>query len=298
MDLDQLRTFVLAAEHGGLTGAAEALNRSLPALSRRVALLEADLGVTLLERRGRRLALTTAGHELLPRARRMLDELDEAVLCLKQAGATLRRSVSLACIPSAVRLVARAIAAFGRNHPQVAVRLLDMTTSGVLDSVAQGRAELGFALADVAHPEVAFDRLIGDRFYLVVPAGHTLACCATVDWAALREEPVIGFSRRSGNRLLIERALARHGLSLHPVVEVEHMLSALDLAEAGAGLAVLPRLALPARQQRLVSIPLTAPVVTRDAGLLWRRSGTLSPAARALRFAIEQEAGSDGAAQP
>jgi DNA-binding transcriptional LysR family regulator len=107
MHLDQLRTFVLAAEHGGLTGASDLLNRSLPALSRRVALLEAELGVPLLERRGRRLALTLAGNELLPRARRVLDELDEAVLLMKQTGTALRGSVSIACIPSGVRLVAR-----------------------------------------------------------------------------------------------------------------------------------------------------------------------------------------------
>jgi DNA-binding transcriptional LysR family regulator len=290
MHLDQLRTFVLAAEHGGLTGASDLLNRSLPALSRRVTLLEQELGVPLLERRGRRLALTLAGHELLPHARRVLDDLDEAVLLLKQAGTRLRGSVSVACIPSGVRLVARAIAAFGRDHPGVSVQLLDQPTSGVMDSVAQGVAEIGFALADVAHPKVTFERLVVDRFHLVAPRAHPLAARRSVTWAALRGERVIGFSRRSGNRLLLERALARAGKALRPAIEVEHMLSALDLVQAGAGVSVLPRLAVPRTPPGLAVVPLTDPVVTRDAGLLRPRGGTLSAPARAMAAAISRAA--------
>ncbi len=298
MDLDKLRTFVLAAERGGLTAAGEALHRSLPALSRRLGLLEEELGVALLERRGRRLVLTPAGRTFLPRARRLLDDLDDALLGLKgAAGARLAGSVAIACIPSAVRLVSRAIAAFGAAHPLVQVRLLDMATSRALDAVGSGEAEFGVALADLTHPDVVFHRLVEDRFALLVPRGHPMAQRDEVGWAELAEERLIGFSRRSGNRVLIERVLAPHGIGLRHAVEVEHMLSAVDLVEAGAGVAALPHLALPALTPRLALAKLVAPVVTRDAGLLLRQGATLPPAAQALRAAVESAAAAE-AGQP
>ena len=82
--LDQLRTFVAVAEAGGLTPAAETLHLSLPAISRRLTALEEELGVALLTRSTRRVALTQTGREFLPRARRLLDELEESLLGIRE----------------------------------------------------------------------------------------------------------------------------------------------------------------------------------------------------------------------
>lgn len=282
--LDQLRTFVAVAEAGGLTPAAETLHLSLPAISRRLTALEEELGVALLTRSTRRVALTQTGREFLPRARRLLDELEESLLGIRETAAQRRGLVVLACIPTAAYYFLPAtLAAFARRFPAVRVRAMDLSAEGVTDAVATGAAEFGVGMEGAAHPEVEFRPMRRDPFVLACRRDHRLARRRAVRWADLEGERLVGVSRRSGNRLILDRALLPRGISPNWHYEAEHLSTSLGLVEAGLGLAVVPRLALPRDPHPvLVARTLTDPTVDRATGLLLKRGTEPGPAARAL----------------
>jgi DNA-binding transcriptional LysR family regulator len=282
--LDQLRTFVAVAEAGGLTPAAETLHLSLPAISRRLTALEEELGVALLTRSTRRVALTQTGREFLPRARRLLDELEESLLGIREVAARRRGLVVLACIPTAAYYFLPAtLAAFARRFPAVRVRAMDLSAEGVTDAVATGAAEFGVGMEGAAHPEVEFRPMRRDPFVLACRRDHRLARRRLVRWQDLEGERLVGVSRRSGNRLILDRALLPRGISPNWQYEAEHLSTSLGLVEAGLGLAVVPRLALPREPHPvLVARPLRDPEVDRATGLLLKRGAEPGPAARAL----------------
>jgi DNA-binding transcriptional LysR family regulator len=288
--LDQLRTFVAVAEAGGLTPAADSLHLSLPAISRRLTALEEELGVALLTRSTRKVALTQTGREFLPRARRLLDELEESLLGIRETAAQRRGLVTLACIPTAAYYFLPAtLAAFARRFPAVRVRAMDLSAEGVIDSVASGAAEFGIGMEGAAHPEVTFRPLRRDPFVLACRHDHPLARRRVVRWADLLEERLVGVSRRSGNRLILDRALLPQGIEPAWHYEAEHLSTSLGLVEAGLGVAVVPRLALPRDPHPvLVARPLHDPQVDRATGLLLRRGAAPGPAARALIALLEK----------
>ena len=290
IDLDQLRTFVAVAEAGGLTAASETLHLSLPAISRRLSALEEELGVQLLARSTRRVALTQTGREFLPRARRLLDELEESLLGIRETAARRRGLVTLACIPTAAYYFLPAtLAAFARRFPAVRVRAMDLSGDEVIDAVATGAAEFGIGMEGAAHPEVEFRALRRDPFVLACRRDHPLARRRVVRWPDLEGERLVGVSRRSGNRLILDRALLPAGIRPNWHYEAEHLSTSLGLVEAGLGVAVVPRLALPRDPHPLlVSRPLHDPAVDRATGLVLRRGSTPGPAARTLMDLLER----------
>jgi DNA-binding transcriptional LysR family regulator len=290
IDLDQLRTFVAVAEAQSLTRATDTLHLSLPAVSRRLSALEEELGVALLARSTRRVALTQTGREFLPRARRLLDELEESLLGIRETAARRRGLVTIACIPTAAYYFLPAtLADFARRFPNVRVRVMDLSADGVVDAVATGGAEFGIGMEGAVHAEVEFRALRRDPFVLACRRDHPLAKKRGLTWADLQDETLVGVSRRSGNRLILDRALLPRGIQPNWRYEAEHLSTSLGLVEAGLGVAVVPRLALPRDPHPiLVARPLTEPKIERATGVVLRRGAVPGPAARALLDLLER----------
>ncbi|EHM01299.1 LysR substrate binding domain protein [Acetobacteraceae bacterium AT-5844] len=284
IDLDQLRAFVAVAEAQSLTRATDTLHLSLPAVSRRLSALEEELGVALLARSTRRVALTQTGREFLPRARRLLDELEESLLGIRETAARRRGLVTIACIPTAAYyFLPETLADFARRFPNVRVRVMDLSADGVVDAVATGGAEFGIGMEGAVHPEVEFRPLRRDPFVLACRRDHPLAKKRGLKWADLHNETLVGVSRRSGNRLILDRALLPRGIQPNWRYEAEHLSTSLGLVEAGLGVAVVPRLALPREAHPvLVARPLADPKIERATGVMLRRGAVPGPAARAL----------------
>jgi len=290
VDLDQLRTFVAVADAGGLTAAADGLAASLPAISRRLTALEHALGIALLDRGTRRVVLTETGRAFLPRARAVLETLEDGLLGIREAAARRGGSVTLACIPTAAYYFLPAtLAAFARALPEIRVRAMDLSAEGVVAAVASGSAEFGVGMAGVPHPDVTFRPLRRDPFVLACRRDHPLASGrGAIGWRTLEGERLVGVSRRSGNRGLIDRTLRGHGILLRWRYEAEHLSTSLGLVEAGLGVAPVPRLALPRRAHPVLTArALDAPVVEREIGVLTRRGAVLGVAARALLELLE-----------
>jgi DNA-binding transcriptional LysR family regulator len=283
-DLQDLLAFRAVAELGHFRQAAEAVHISQPAFSRRIDKLEQALEARLLDRTTRRVRLTAVGREFDCQVRQILADLDATVLGIRGGSAAQGGQVGIACLPSTVNyFLSNVIAQFHAQFPRVRVRLLDGSANEVLLSVAQGEADFGLNFIGTQEADVEFAPLLEERFVLACRRDHPLARKKQVRWAELAPFDTIAAGKSSGNRLLVDQALAGSPAQLQSMFETQHGTTMIGLVEAGLGVAVVPAMAMPgADHPLLVSVPLTDPAVTRKVGLIRRRQSTLSPAAQAL----------------
>lgn len=283
-DLNDLLSFRAVAELGNFRKAAEVVHLSQPAFSRRIANLEEALGVRLLERTTRRVTLTAVGRDFERKVRDLLDDLDTTLLGIRGAAATRMSEVTLACVPSTVNYyVSRVVQQFHAANPRVRVKVFDAGANEVLGVVTRGEADFGLNFMGSQEPELDFTPLLEEQFVAACRRDHPIARLRQIPWSALKAHDYISVSRSSGNRVLLDQALA--GLADRPqaIFETQHVTTTLGLVEAGLGVAAVPSLAMPARGHPvLVSVRLVDPVVTRKVGLIKRANRALAPAAQQL----------------
>jgi DNA-binding transcriptional LysR family regulator len=294
MKIDTLgvQAFIAIADHNGFQKAADALHISQTALTRRLQHLESALGVKLIERTTRSVALTTIGRDFLPQAQRLLTDLQTALVEIQETGKAQRGDVSIACVPTAgVHYLPRIIQEYSTRYPNNRIKILDHASSGVADAVLRREAEFGINIADARHPELNSVTLLLDQFALVCRDDHVLARRPRLRWKQLEPYPLIFAGNASVNRSLLDQALGTLSLKLQAFYEVQRSSTALGLAAEGVAAAVVPRLALQqGTYPRLRVIALTDPVVSRTLVLVSRKTVQLSPAAQALYDMIRDQA--------
>jgi DNA-binding transcriptional LysR family regulator len=283
-DLNDLLAFRAVAELSNFSKAAESVHLSQPALSRRIDKLEQALGVRLLERTTRRVTLTAVGRDFERKVRQLLDELDATLLGIRGVATRHGGEVTVACVPSTVYYyLSEVIRRYHERAPRVRVKVLDASANEVLAVVARGEADFGLNFIGAQEGELEFRPLVEERFVAACRRDHPLARLRRVSWAQLAEHDFISVGRASGNRVLLDQALAGVPGRPQAIYETQHVTTALGLVEAGLGVAAVPSMAMPGPDHPLlVSLPLIDPVVTRKVGLIRRRGRSLSPAAQQL----------------
>ena len=282
-DLSDLRAFVASADFGSFRAAADSLNISPSALSRRVEKLESALGVRLFERTTRKMELTVAGRSFVEKARNVLAELESSLFGMEDLGRRLTGLVTIACVPSAVSFfLPNALKAYHQTYPGIRVRLIDETSSVVFLAVARGEADFGLTYIGTQEPDIEFTPILQDPFVLACQRDHPLAGKRSVSWAEIAQYPdYMLLAQGSGNRTLIDNALANAVRQPSWFCEVQHVPALVSMIEAGLGIGIVPKLALPRdRHRSLVSIPVTAPSVVRTLGVIRRKNRPLTVAAQ------------------
>lgn len=300
IDFPGLEAFVAIAERGSFSRAAAHLNLSQTALSHRMKKLEDDLGVRLLMRTTRQVTLTPAGLELLPKAQAAISELTASISTLRHQSRSRQQQIAIACLQTiAVAHLPAVLAAFGRKHRDVSVRVFDNSASEIADHVQSGRAEFGVTIVSSNRWDLDITPLMKEPFVLVCPAGHRLAGSGPVQWAEIESEPLVRISPQTGNRILMDDALGARRDSLVWRYEVQHLATAISLVRAGIALAVVPRLALDVSATGgLVTVPLRNPLVTRTIGIVARHGVPLGRTARSLLDLIVRRLKADASAEP
>jgi DNA-binding transcriptional LysR family regulator len=290
IDYAGIQAFVAVADQGGFGKAAGALHISQTALTRRVQKLEAYLGLRLLDRTTRSMALTAVGQEFLPKARAVVADLDAAVGRLKEMAHNASGSFTIACVPTlSSRLLPTLIRRYAERHPSNRIRLADMTSTAVRDAVLHRGVELGLAVHGEAHADLHERFLFDDALAFYCPRAHPLAASTRVAWKDLKGSDLIAVSAFTATRLLIDYQLLTHGVRAGSAYEVQNHSTAVNLVEAGVGCAVLPWSALGTRRQTAIRrIELVTPKVHRRVMLVTRRQGSLSPAAQAFADLVAQ----------
>ena len=286
MRIDTLgvQAFIAIADQASFSRAASTLNITQTALSRRLQNLEGQLGVKLLERTTRSVSLSALGRDFLPRAQRLLGELALALLEIRETGKSLRGDVTIACVPTVgVIFLPRVVQQYSDRYPANRIRILDHASFDVAAAVLRREAEFGIGMAGLHDPSLSSVPLLDDRFVLACHAEHPLARHKKLAWKQLEAHTLILPGQASGNRALLDRTLQQQPLKLVSFYEVQHSSTALGMAAAGVGAAVVPALAMhPGTDAQLRAVALVEPVVSRSLVLLTRVNAQLTPAAQAL----------------
>jgi DNA-binding transcriptional LysR family regulator len=281
-DLDDLQALVAVVDQGGFRAAALALNLSQPALSRRIAKLEAALNVRLLERSTRRVSLTLVGREFHQRAVAILKGIDASLAGIGELALSEHGEVTVACVPSvAHNLLPPIMRRFQAQFPRIVLRLFDEGAHEVLGNVARGDSDLGINFLGADTAGIDFEPIVHERFVLACRADHALARRRAIDWEDLAGQSYMTVAKSSGNRMMLDRARAPDGKRLQPMIEVRHVSTLLEMVKAGLGVAVVPQLAMPADADSVLrAVPMADAGITRTLGVIRRSGHTLSPAAQ------------------
>jgi DNA-binding transcriptional LysR family regulator len=300
-DLNDLLAFRAVAELSNFRKAAEEVHISQPAFSRRIDKLEQALGVRLLERTTRRVALTAVGRDFARKVGQLLEDLDNTLLGIRGVAATRMGEVAIACVPSTVYyFLPHVIRRYHERYPKIRVKILDAGANEVLAVVASGEVDFGLNFIGGAEAAIEMKPLLEDRFVAACRRDHPLARKRSVTWVELAKYDNISVSKSSGNRLLLDQALAHVPGRPQALYEAQHVTTMIGLVEAGLGVAAVPSLSMPAADHPLlVSVPITDPVVTRQVGLIRRKGRALSPSAQQLYdFLLEMKLVRKRAASP
>ena len=214
MTLEQLRLFVAVAEREHMTRAAAALHRTQSAVSAAIAGLEAQSGVILFHRIGRRIVLTEEGRVFLAEARAAVAQADAAERALADLAGMKRGLLSvMASQTIASYWLPPKLVAFRAAHPQVTIKALIGNTAEVAAAVAEGKVEIGLAEGEVDNPVLERTMIGRDRLVIVARADHPWAVKPPGPADLLKEKWVLR-EQGSGTRSAFEAALAERGVDV------------------------------------------------------------------------------------
>ena len=263
IDFLGIQAFLAVVESGSFAMAAARLHLSQTAVSHRMRKLEESLGVELVVRTSRGIALTEAGNALLPRARSAVQQLEVSFDDVRRHGRDVTRWVAFGCMPTvAVSILVPLLRRAAERFPHVQVRLFDSAPVEIAELVQAGTVAFGVTLAQGVPEKLAAQPVAREPFVLACPADHPLARRSSVDWSELPGQPLIRISLPSGNSMTIDDALGPLREQVRWRYEVQRTAMAVEMVRGGQGLTVVPRLSVRAGEGVAV-VPIAGPEITR-----------------------------------
>ena len=288
MNLHELQTFVSIARLGGLTRAAGQLHRSQPAITRRIKLLEDQLGVPLLERGRGGTMLTEAGRTFLPYAEVVLAALKDGAQAVQALQGEDHGAVSLAIVGTlAGTTIVEQLRRFSARHRNARLELRTANSFEVSDMVRRGEVSLGLRYFGDPSAELISQKISEERIVVVCSAQHKCAGKRLRDPRRLRTDRWLALPmtrHRESFAHLVARQLASARLDDMPVMAIDSLTAQKRLIEAGIGIALLPESIIQEELRlgtlRTIDIPhlqTTVPI-----HVLYRKNGYLTGASRTL----------------
>jgi LysR family transcriptional regulator, carnitine catabolism transcriptional activator len=289
-ELRHIHGFLAVARCGSFTRAAAELRVSQPALTVQVRQLESQLGVSLFDRNKRRVALTQAGRDLVAPLERVIFDFESVIANTRDFVEHRRGIVAVGALPSvAAGLLPRAMKELAEHHPGIVVRVTDALAGRIAALVKTGDIDFGVSSHMPTDRELSYQHLITDRLCAFVPPDHPLVKKKTATLRDLVAYPLILLVKESSVRDIFDRALEKEGLKISVAHESIYMSTALGMAHAGLGVAVLPESALDvASHPELRIVPVSSPALTRKIGIIGKAGRSLSPAAVKLVDVLRQ----------
>lgn len=293
MDLPALEAFVCVASSGSFSEASLQLHLTQPAISKRVAQLERELGERLFDRLGRQVILTEAGRTLLPRARQILTDAHDAIRALDnlrgEVGGTLTLAsshyIGLHRLPPVLRV-------FSARYPHVNLDLRFLDSEQACVMVGRGELELALVtLPNEASADLVVTPVWQDHLRLAVAEDHALAAQSSLDFSALAGYPAILPPTGSYTRELIDHRFRSLGLRVSERMSTRYLETIKMMVTVGLGWSVLPETLL---DSNLIALAVNGFNIERKLGVVQHRRRTPSNAAIAmLALLAEQSHGAD-----
>jgi len=287
MNLYHLRVFQTVAEHEHITRASEELILSQPAVTKIIQSLEHEIGLELIERHGRRIVLTYAGHVLQNYARRMFAlerEMEEALAVLRDVEAG---DVTLAAnTTTGVYLLPPIVARFQALYPQVSLHITILNSHEIIEQTLNWTLDFGLVEGDPSTlpPGLHVEVFAKDELVLVVGPSHRWSGLRELSPEALREGELLLREQGSGIREVIEHALLLHHVQVHPLFTLPDNEAIKQMVISGVGAAIVSALAVQRELESgdLIRIPITGVDLRPQLSLVRRTDKQLSRAAQAF----------------
>ncbi len=242
MDIRALRYFQTVAECGSYSRGAELLRISQPAVSRRIANLEQDLGVALFHRHGHGVNLTEAGQALLARSQEVLRTLEQARAEIRSTRFGPSGVITFAVPPAAAWfLVPPLVRRFGVTHPNVFLRVVGGFSSHIHEWLVRGQADIACLHDPLPQKGFEITPLMEEEVFLVGKAGTAPFRGTTIGIADLADVPLLLPSRPNASRRLLDGWAARTGVTLNIRAEVDDHTIIRALIRDGIGFSLLTR---------------------------------------------------------
>jgi DNA-binding transcriptional LysR family regulator len=284
----QLRAFLAVARLGSFTRASGVLHATQSSLSVLVRELETELAIKILDRTTRKVELTEAGEQFYQDAAGVLAGLEQAIQKTRNLSIMKGGHVSIAATPlCAAAFLPRAVAAFRAKYPDVEVALTDMRVEQIAAAVSDRQFSCGVG---VFGPEkgVVATPLLEPRLMLACPRAHAFARRKKVNWKDLDGQTLITVRGNNIVRREFDRCVHQAGVEPQKIIEVQQMMTALGLVDAGFGLAVWPAWAASVASLYAVAlIPLDRPALTHPLSVIVAEGRSPSAATQAFIQALQ-----------
>ncbi len=256
----ELRAFHIVAQTGSIRKASEVLSIAPSSVSRKVALLEHQIGTTLLERTASGVVLTHAGTLVAEYARTVVLDYETLRADLNDRRGSRRRLISLAVVESALfECLLNSVAAFRSRFESVSFRVNMIPAPQVVEAVRRGECDVGLTFCCPPRSDVTIMAKIAEPIVLAVPNGHRLAGSNSVTLESLRDVSLALPDLSFGVRRIVDQACHDVGLAsaLNPAFSANSFEALRNFVRCGAGVAILPQRAV-LRESRIGNLRMLA----------------------------------------
>lgn len=285
MEIRQLKTFWTLASTRSFSRTAESLNYVPSTVTMQIKALEEELGVKLLDRLGKTVVLTDAGHQLLPYANKILNDIEEAKQISSQSGEMTGTIVigadEVICtyrLPALLRL-------FRERYPHVRLLFRPLSSHDLKQSLREGKADVVFMLDEPAESiDLHTERLQDEPFLMVVSPDHPLASRSALSIKDFHGEHILLSEKGCSYRLYFYRTLLKKGADSLTELEFNSAEAIKQCAMMGLGIALLPDMVIKGEVERgeLIALPWDLSEVRFTTQLLWHQDKWISPSLRSF----------------
>ncbi len=289
MDTAALRAFLAVAKTQSFSQAAQQLHITQPAVSKRIAALEAELKTRLFDRVGKQVSLTETGIALLPRAQHILDEMADSRRALANLSGKVSGLLSIGTSHHiGLHRLPQVLRAFHSAHPEVELDLRFMDSEAACAAVAKGELELGIVTLPLTPiKNLVMSPIWEDPLGVVVAPHHALAKSQRVRPETLAQYPAVLPGQGTYTREILERAFAPLGVRVPARMSTNYLETIKMLVGIGLGWSVLPLVMLRGKELRVLK--LQGVTLHRTLGTVRHRARTPSNAAQAMLDLLRKE---------
>jgi DNA-binding transcriptional LysR family regulator len=295
MEWHQLEYFCTVAQLQHFTHAAEKLSISQPALSRSIAKLEKELGISLFERQGKKVSLNRFGQIFFKHVERSMQEIIDAKQEIQDIINPDYGVVSFAFLHSqGTHNVPELIGRFLAKYPKIQFKLYQNPAHILLEQLMSDEIDLCLTSPVFSEKKIEWTPLYTEELFAVVSKDHRFSNRKSIELVEIAEEPIITFKNEYSLRSITDQLFEEAGLTPKIAFEGEELMTLAGLAETKLGVAIIPQL-LGRNNSQLSFIPISEPKCFRTIGLAWTKARYASPVAKIFRnfvlnfFALKKE---------
>jgi LysR family cyn operon transcriptional activator len=270
LEIRHLRYFLAVAEAGSFSRAADRLGISQPSVSQQMRDLEAGLRVSLFQRRGKRILLTSTGLIFQKHARALLRELEHFLQEVSSEPGRLRGTLHLGVVPVLnVPLVPELMGMFAADHPGINLIVEEISSTEIETALEEGRMDVGLGFLTRHSPNLRYERLCTDEFALIVSESHHWSKRHVIPLSELHQQRLLQLPDSFVMRRMIDDVFRNHQIRPRTIAEINAIETLLRSLAPLNGAALMPKIALRGRQAlKLKAIRLQGKKLGLDIGLL------------------------------